>query len=123
MATYRDLVAWKKGIQLVIAVYRATESFPRQELHGLTAQMRRAAVSFPANIAEGHGRFSTPDFIRFLNVARGSLLELETHIIVARELRFLQEHTASDLLRNTAELGKIINGLIESLSKRRAAVA
>jgi four helix bundle protein len=88
--TYRELIVWQKAINLVEAVYRATKHFPQTELYGLTRQIRRAAVSIPSNIAEGQGRNTTKDFLHFLAVANGSLMELETQIIIARRLNYIE---------------------------------
>jgi four helix bundle protein len=84
--SFRDLVVWQKSIQMAVAVYRLTEEFPREEIYGLTSQMRRAAVSISSNIAEGHGRLSTREYRPFLGVARGSNIELQTQIEIARAL-------------------------------------
>ncbi len=84
--SYRDLIAWQKAIRLALEVYRLTRAFPRDELYGLTSQMRRAAVSIASNVAEGKGRFSCKEFAQFLYRARGSLLELETQLFIASEL-------------------------------------
>src|SRR5712692_4805031 len=87
--SHRDLIAWQKSMDLVVAVYEITKSFPKEELYGLTSQIRRAAVSIPANIAEGQGRRSKPEFRQFLGNARGSLLELDTHLGLALRFAYL----------------------------------
>jgi four helix bundle protein len=112
--TYRDLLVWQKSIQMVKQVYAATKSFPREEIYGLTSQMRRAAVSIPSNIAEGKGRFSKPDLLHFFTQARGSLLELETQIIIAQELDYLSRSAAKQLLSLTAEVGRMLNGFLRA---------
>jgi four helix bundle protein len=109
------LVAWQKAMDLAAEVYRATKAFPSDELYGITSQLRRASVSVPANIAEGQGRQTTGEFRQFLGHARGSLLETETHILLATRLRYISEAAAEDLLRRTAELGRVLNGLMASL--------
>lgn len=114
MKNYRDLVAWCKAMDLVEEVYRASQSFPPEEKYGLVSQSRRAAVSVPSNIAEGHAR-PTADFVRFLNISRGSLSEVETQLEIAVRLTFLEASTAQPLLDQCAEVGRIINGLIRSL--------
>ena len=86
---YKDLDVWKLGIDLVVEIYQITARFPNDELFGLVSQMRRAAVSIPSNIAEGSGRRNTKEFIQFLYIAKGSLLELETHIEIARRLNYI----------------------------------
>ena len=98
---YSELIAWQKAIDLVATVYQATDSFPQREVFGLTNQMRRAAVSVPSNIAEGQGRSTTKDFLHFLSVARGSLQELETQIIIAHRLSYLDDLGKSRLLEAT----------------------
>jgi four helix bundle protein len=113
--SYRDLIAWKKAMRLVTEVYQATRSFPRDELYGLTAQLRRAAVSVPSNIAEGQARYSPREFCHFLSLARGSLVEIETQLMIARTLSYLSRDKNQELLKHTAELGRILNGLIQSI--------
>ena len=112
MQNYRDLIAWQKGMDLVEEIYRISAQFPDDERFGLTSQIRRAAVSIPSNIAEGHSR-PRNDYLRFLNIARGSLSEVETQLEIAQRLKFI-ENNVSDL-QLTKELGKILNGLIRSL--------
>jgi four helix bundle protein len=111
--TFRDLIAWQKAMQLTKHVYQATTRMPDTEKFGLTAQMRRAAVSIPSNIAEGHGRQSLTEYIRFLKVARGSLMELQTQLILSEELNFIQISTA--LNESHAETDRVLQGLIRSL--------
>jgi four helix bundle protein len=113
--SYRDLIAWKKGMALARLVYSLTADFPKNETFGLTAQMRRAAVSIPSNIAEGHGRFSRREFKHFLLNARGSLAELETQAILSKDLRYLKDEAPTELLKSTDELGRILTGLISSV--------
>lgn len=115
---YRDLVAWKKGMSLARDVYRATEVFPRSEVFGLRSQVRRCAVSVPSNVAEGYARFSDGDLLRFLRIARGSLAELETQLILARELEYLPASDCKSLLNDCDELGRVLTGLIASVSSR-----
>lgn len=113
--SYRDLVVWQKSMALVTEVYRCTENFPRTETFGLVTQLRRAAVSIPSNIAEGQGRLSTGEFRQFLGHARGSLLELETQVLIAQDLGYLPAEQVDELLEHTAEMGRILNGLLASL--------
>ena len=112
--SYRQLVAWQKAMEFVTEIYTATRAFPREELYGLTAQIRRGAVSVPSNIAEGQARYSRREFYRFLTVARGSLAEIETQVGIAGSLGYLTSATGQNLLSRTAELGRILNGLIAS---------
>jgi four helix bundle protein len=102
-------------MELVTEVYPATRSFPRDELYALTNQLRRAAVSIPSNIAEGQARFSPKEFRHFLSQARGSLVEVETQLMIAQNLEYLTPEQNQSLLDRTAELGKVLNGLIASI--------
>ncbi len=104
---------------LVLDVYRCTQAFPKTETYGLTSQLRRAAVSIPSNIAEGQARLSTGEFKQFLGNARGSLMEVETQILLARDLGYLEHNASENLLGATAEVGRILNGLLVSLPNRR----
>jgi four helix bundle protein len=113
--SYRELVAWKKAMLLVTEIYWATKSFPIEERYGLTNQLRRAAVSIPSNIAEGQARFSAKDFHRFLSTARGSLVEVETQVEIAKNLGYLSDVQSATLSQSTAELGRVLNGLISSI--------
>ena len=115
---YRELIVWQKAIDLVEAVYRATDHFPKTEIYGLTSQIRRAAVSIPSNIAEGQGRNTTRDFLHFLSVSQGSLLEVETQITIAQRLGYMEKQLTVELLKSTAEVGRLLNGLCNSLNKK-----
>ena len=115
---YRDLIAWQRSIELVSEIYLSTQSFPANERFGLTAQIRRAAVSVPSNIAEGQGRCTTGEFRQFLGHARGSLLEVETQIFIARNLRYLNQSQGKALFERISEIGRLLNGLINSLKNR-----
>jgi four helix bundle protein len=117
--SYRDLVAWQKSMDLVVEIYRSTQSFPRTETYGLIAQLRRAAVSIPSNIAEGHDRLSTGEFRQFLGHPRGSLVEVETQILISQALGYLEPSQSTNLLNRTTEIGKILNGLLASLTRRK----
>ena len=113
--TYRDLIAWQKATQLALKIYRCTRDFPKDELYGLTSQMRRAAISVASNVAEGKGRYSRKEFAQFLYRARGSLLELETQVYIAEELNYIQSPTAREITARSQELGRILNGLTKSV--------
>ncbi len=115
--SYRDLVAWNKAVELVTDIYRLTKRFPKDEIFGLISQLRRSAVSIPSNIAEGQGRLSKKEFRQFLGQARGSLSELETQIIISRNLKYLEEQEADQFLNKAAEIGRVLNGLIASMEK------
>jgi four helix bundle protein len=114
----RDLDCWRLGIDGAKLAYSLTKSLPREEAFGLTAQIRRAAVAIPANIAEGHGRESTADFIRFLRIAQGSVKELETHLIIAIEVGLLAGDHASPLQELCDRQGRMLRALIRSLDER-----
>ena len=116
--SYRELVVWQRSMDLVTATYRMTQGFPRDEIYGLTSQIRRSAVSVPSNIAEGQGRRTPAEFQQFLGQARGSLLELETQILIARNLNYLTEEQAGSLLSAAAEVGRTLNGLLSSIKRQ-----
>jgi four helix bundle protein len=116
-ASYRDLRVWQLGMELVVAVYVGTRSFPKAEIYGLLSQMRRSAVSVPGNIAEGKGRSTDRDRSLFFCHARGSLLELETQILIAQQLEYLAPSEAEKLMANSTQLGRMLDSLIHSLKK------
>ena len=111
-STFHDLRVWQEAMDLTEEIYRVTINFPKHELYGLTSQMRRAAVSVPSNIAEGKGHRSDPEFVRFLFHARGSLLELQTQLLIARRLQYLSEEKAEELGRCGDSIGRGLNALI-----------
>ncbi len=111
MRGYRDLETWHRAMKLVKAVYIATRQFPRDELYGLTSQLRRAAVSIPSNIAEGCGRNSRKELHYFLGQARGSLAEVETQLEIAKDLGYLTSESKAALLADAAQLGRMLTGL------------
>jgi len=117
-SSYKDLIAWQKGMQLVAAIYDATEGFPSHEQFGLVSQLRRAAVSVPSNIAEGKAHYSNRDFVRFLRLARGSLAEIETQVLIAQQRSYLTTATTAHLSQQLDELSRILSGLINSLKER-----
>ena len=108
------------NLKLVLDIYRETAGFPKQEVFGLTSQLRRAAVSVASNIAEGKGRFSDRELSQFLSVARGSVFEIETQLAIAEELRFLPKPQIKALLNRCAEVGRLLNGLIKAVRKPAA---
>ncbi len=112
---HRDLLAWQHAIQLVKEVYRLTSAFPDSERLGLSAQMRRAAISVPSNIAEGAARLGQKEFLHFLGIARGSLSEIDTQLVVATELGYTKDNT--DLEQSISDLFGLLNGLINSLKR------
>jgi four helix bundle protein len=116
--SYRDLEVWQKAMDLVVECYEITKRFPRDEIYGLILQLRRAAVSIPANIAEGRGRKHKAEFIQYLSIAYGSLAELETHLQIAQRLNYIDMEKLNQLLEKTAEIGRMINGLRRSLQDK-----
>jgi four helix bundle protein len=113
--SYRDLIAWQKAMDLAAAVHCVTRTLPRDELYGLTSQLRRAAYSIPSNIAEGQGRLTRGEFRQFLGHARGSLLETETQLLLASRLHYIPENRVEPLLSLSAEVGRVLNGLLASI--------
>ncbi len=113
--SYKDLIVWQKGIKLVDEVYAITKSFPQNEVFGLTSQIRRAGVSIPANIAEGWGRDSTKNYIQFIRISRGSLYELETLFVIARDLNYIDETIKTSVTGKIDEIGKMFNKLLQKL--------
>jgi four helix bundle protein len=114
--SYKDLIVWQKAMDLVEMVYQTTKEFPRGELYGLTNQLRRAAVSIPSNIAEGHARKSTAEFRNFLSIARGSLAEVETQLLIARRLSYINKQRLEVILSVQVEVNKMTNALINKLT-------
>ena len=119
-SSFRDLRVWQEAIKLASDVYRATADFPRHELYGLSGQMRRAAVSIPSNIAEGKGHRSNREFTNFLLHARGSLLELQTQMLIAEDLQYLSGERMQELGSQADRIGRGLNGLINSLCEKTA---
>jgi four helix bundle protein len=115
MATYKDLIVWQKAIALVKDVYIETEGFPSREMYGLTSQIRRSAVSIPSNIAEGHGRRSDADFGRFLTISLGSLFEMETQLVIAREIGFLDQERHLTLANQVDEVEAMLEALLRKV--------
>jgi len=116
ITSYKDLVVWQKALDLVEMVYEVTGRFPREELYGLTNQLRRAAVSVPSNIAEGHSRQSTAEFRNFLSIASGSLAEIETQLLIAKRLNYIESGTLQKLLKTHAEISKMTSALKNKLA-------
>lgn len=115
--SHRDLVAWQKAFGLGLAIYEATGCFPADERFGLTSQLRRASVSVACNIAEGYGRGSTADYLRFLRVARGSLYEIDTQLLLALKLGYLAQDIHQSLNNQLDECGRVLAGLIRSIEE------
>ncbi len=115
---YRQLIAWQRGIDFVDLIYHVTALFPDDEKFGIVSQLRRAAVSIPSNIAEGQARTSRKDFVRCLRLARGSLAEVETQLIISRRRGFISEEVERGSLSRADEISRILGGLIASLKKK-----
>jgi four helix bundle protein len=113
--SYQDLVAWQLSMDLTVAIYEVTRNYPQSELYGLTSQLRRSSASIAANIAEGYGRESTGSYVHFLKTARGSLKELETHIILSKRVNLMSEDQSDALLKAATRVGIVLNALIRSL--------
>lgn len=117
MANFKELLVWQKSIDFVTEIYRTTETFPKAEIYGLVSQIRRAAISIPSNIAEGNSRRSKPDYLQFLKISRGSCAEVETHLVISKNLKFLNENEYLKLNERIIEISKMLNGLINALQQ------
>lgn len=114
--SYKELLIWQKGIKIVVSIYKLTRSFPKEEIYALTSQLKRASVSVPSNIAEGFGRQTDKSFHHFLNISRGSLNEIETQLIIAKELDFvLDDNLFNEILFLIEEESKMINAFSKNL--------
>lgn len=120
ITSYRDLVVWQRAMELVSAAYKLTRTFPGSERFGLTSQIQRSAVSIPSNIAEGQGRLATKEFRQFLGVARGSLRELETQLLLSADLRYAQRTEVDACLALADEVGRMLTALIKALERKQA---
>jgi len=120
--SYRDLDVWQKAMDLVIECYQITSSFPKSEIFGLTSQLQRAAVSVPANIAEGRARQHTKELVQYISIAHGSLAELETHIQIAYRLNYIDKVRLDQLMDRASSVGRMLNGLRKSLQNREQGI-
>ena len=118
MKSYKELEVWQKGIELTMMIYKVTQSFPPEEKFGLTSQLRRSAVSIPSNIAEGWGRGSTKEYIHFLLIARGSLMELETQVIISLKLNYIKTEQCKSIEEKTNSILMMLNKLISRLKEK-----
>jgi four helix bundle protein len=118
LKSYKDLLVWKKAYDLCLEIYRVTKGFPADERYGLTSQLRRAAVSVPSNIAEGYGRRTTPDYIRALYIAYGSICEVETQMLLARDLYYVKAADMKNLEEHIGEVERMLKALIRALEKK-----
>jgi four helix bundle protein len=114
-SSFRDLIVWQKAIQVSVAIYQLTAAFPPQEMYGLTNQLRRASISVASNIAEGYGRASSGEYRHFLGVARGSSCEVETQLVLARELGFEDHTRIAEVASLNSEVSKMLNAIMKSL--------
>ena len=110
MATFKDLIVWQKSHFLVLNIYKITTGFPREEIYGLTSQMRRAAVSISANIVEGKKKKTIPHQLSFINIAEGSLEEVKYFLILSKDLNYITENNYYELMKDAEEIGKLLNG-------------
>ena len=118
--SYKDLLIWQRGIEIVALVYQLISNFPKDEIYALSSQIKRSAVSIPSNIAEGYGRQSTQSYIQFVKIARGSLCELETQLLVAEKLGFVKlESLYSDIIKQITEESKMINSFLNKLESSK----
>lgn len=120
LKNYKELNVWQKSYTLCLMIYRITKEYPKEELYGLVSQLRRVAVSIPSNIAEGYGRKSTADYLRFLYIAYGSVCELETQIMISGDLDYISEDTFREITDNIGEVERMLKGLINSLEKKHS---
>lgn len=114
--SFKNLIAWEKAYELTLMVYKYSQKFPASELYGLTSQLRRSAVSISANIAEGRERQHKKEFLQFLSIAKGSLGEVETYLMLAKDLNYINESVFSELEEQRKEIGRLLRGLIKSLT-------
>jgi len=114
---HTELIAWQKAMELVEEVYKLTRTFPKEELYGLTSQLRRAVVSIPSNVAEGHSRRGGREFPHRLSIAHGSLSEVETQLEIAIRLKYTQREQCDQAFELASETGRVINGLLNSLER------
>ena len=116
MKDYKKFIVWQKSHQLVLDIYKHTSSFPKEEIYGLTSQIRRSASSIPTNIAEGAGRHSKKEFLYFLNIARGSLSELDTLLILSHAIGYIEELVMNEFVIRLERISKILNGLVRKIN-------
>jgi four helix bundle protein len=118
--SYKDLQVWQKSMEIVLAIYTETRTFPANEQYGLISQLKRAAISIPANIAEGYGRNSSKSYAGFLKIARGSLYEMEIELLIAEKLKFIQAENKLSLFNTIEEVTKMLNSLIRKIESANA---
>ncbi|MBN2094085.1 MAG: four helix bundle protein [Candidatus Zambryskibacteria bacterium] len=116
MKTYKDLLVWKRSIELATKIYKITEKFPKEEVYGIISQMRRSVVSISSNIAEGRNKGTRRDFVQFLRIALGSTAELESQIEISKNLKFIKIEEYSQLISETSEIGMMLRAIIRKLN-------
>ena len=122
LRTYKDLIAWQRAYQLCLLTYQTVRTFPRTEQFGLTSQLKRSALSIPSNIAEGYTRYSRPEYLRFLYISYASLAELETQLLIVKDLNFINQITFDKIMEIQHETQRILQALIKSLQGNRASL-
>ena len=118
MRPHNNLDVWKKAVDFTVRIYQITEDFPKEERFGLTSQLRRASVSIAANIAEGAGRRSTKEFLKFLSISQGSASEVETELVISNRLKYIDSRIHDDLCRELDDIGRMITGPCHHLTKK-----
>jgi len=118
LKNYKELHVWQKSYAFCLQIYKGTQKFPNEEKFGLTSQIRRSAISIPSNIAEGYGRRTTADYIRFLYIAYGSLCELETQMMLASDLTYIENRESNSLLTNISDIERMLKSLIKALEAK-----
>lgn len=120
MSTFRNLLIWQKSMTLTTQIYQLTSTFPKEEIYGLTSQIRRCSVSIPSNIAEGYGRESDKEFLRFLNISIGSLFEMQTQLEIAKNIAYINEDLFNNLYENSREVERMIVSFIKKIKERNS---
>lgn len=120
MSTFRNLLIWQKSMTLTTQIYQLTSTFPKEEIYGLTSQIRRCSISIPSNIAEGYGRESDKEFLRFLNISIGSLFEMQTQLEIAKNIAYINENLFNNLYENSREVERMIVSFIKKIKERNS---
>ncbi|GEL11393.1 four helix bundle protein [Flavobacterium glycines] len=118
MSTFKDLLIWQKSMTLITQIYQSTNQFPKEEIFSLTSQIRRSAISIPSNIAEGFGRESKQDFLRYLNISIGSLFEFQTQLEIAKNINYLNENEFNNIFEDSREIERMLVSFIKKLKER-----
>ena len=118
MSTFRNLLIWQKSMDLVTKIYSSTQQFPKEELFGLTSQIRRSAISIPSNIAEGYGRDSNKEYLRFLNISISSLFEMQTQLEIAKNINYINETDFNKIYEDSREIERMLTSFIKKIKER-----